>query len=68
MAARSSLNVRSNGLDDLQTAIYDCPNHTDDSICSDYGYPDTWDNSADHLKQNMKDVDWVLGVECLWAK
>ncbi len=40
LAARSGLNVRTYGLNDLKAAIYACPNHTDDDIYSDQGYLD----------------------------
>ena len=36
--------VKENGLDDLKTTIYACPNHTDDGIHSDHGFLDTCDN------------------------
>ncbi len=32
-----------NGLNDLKAALYACPNHTDDGICSDHGYLETWE-------------------------
>ncbi len=44
LAARSGLNVRTYGLDDLKAAIYACQNDTDDGIYSGHGYLDTLDN------------------------
>ncbi len=32
-----------NGQDDLKTALYAGPNHTNNVIHSDHGYLDTWD-------------------------
>ncbi len=43
LAARSDLNVRTYS-NDLEAAIYACPNHADDGIHSDHGYLDTFDN------------------------